>query len=135
MKGSGLRPMSDFEWASVAQYVTYISGVAKLVEINLNQVNSFALARVGPDVFIKIKRRVLAALKANKKRLEIFVADHLEELNASEKSVLRTMYLQIRDCEQTVERHIRMAEWYGDISNDALLFEEADLGEESSGPF
>lgn len=107
-----IRPLADFEWASVTLYIVYISGVMGLSEINCNHVNSFPLARIGPDKLLKQKERTLALLKGNKSKIERFVGERKSELEEGEISVLRSMYMQIGGLIDLVERHIGATEMY-----------------------
>lgn len=110
MPSSKLKPLSDFEWASVSQYIIYVSSIARLQEINSNHVISFPLSRLGPEKLLKQKGRVLIALEGNKASIERFVGEHSSELNDNELAVLRTLYLQYRDNVETVKAHIEFAE-------------------------
>lgn len=110
MSSSKLKPLSDFEWASVSRYISYISSIASLQEINSNHVISFPLSRVGPEKLLKQKGRVLIALEGNKASVERFVGEHRSELDDNELAVLRTLYMQYRDNIETVKAHIDFAE-------------------------
>lgn len=106
--------LSSFEWASVSQYLVYVSSAAGLEEINSNHVTSFPLARLGPGKVIRQKERVLAKLRWNQRHLERFVGARKDGLENSEKAVLRSMYLQYRRNIETVEDHLRIAGMYGE---------------------
>jgi len=101
-----LLALSDFEWASVARYIMYISSMADLKEINSNHVVSFPLARVGPDKLLKQKECVLLVLEANKRGIERFVGEHRLELDKDELAVLRTLYMQYKASAEVVKGHI-----------------------------
>ncbi len=105
-----LKFLADFEWASAARYIVYITRAAGLSEINSNHVISFPLARIGPDRLLKQKKRVLSVLKGNKAGIERFVGAYRAELNASELTILRSLYLQYKDNEETVRGHISVIE-------------------------
>lgn len=104
-----LKHLSDFEWASVAQYVVYISSIAGLAEVNSRYVVDFPLGRLGSDRLLKRKQRVLFLLESNMKRVERFVGEHRSELNDNERAVLRTMYMQYKSNAETVKGHIEVA--------------------------
>lgn len=101
-----LKRLKDFEWASVTQYIIYISSVAGLKEVNPRHVVSFPLGRLGPDKLLKQKRRVLLLLEGNKACVERFAGSCESELDENEMAVLRSIYLQYRSSIETVSRHI-----------------------------
>ncbi len=107
-----LKRISDFEWASVTQYLVYIASAAKLEEINSDHVNSFPLARLGAGLMALRKKRVLVKLRGNKEKLERFAGEFKGELGESEISVLRSLYVQYKRDIDTVEKHIRVVELY-----------------------
>lgn len=110
MSGTGsLKRLNDFEWASVAQYIVYISSVVGLAEITANHVTSFSLARLGPNKLLKQKKRVLVLLEANRAGLERFVGEHKSQLDENELAVLRSLYLQHKSGIEVVKRHIVFA--------------------------
>ncbi len=108
MVGGKLRKLNEFEWASAAQYIMYISALVGLAEINSNHVVSFGLGRLGLDRLLKQKEHVLKLLVSNKSKLEAFVGRRSEELTDNEKAVLRTMYVQHQRSESTVRGHIAL---------------------------
>lgn len=110
MSSNELKSLADFEWASVARYIIYISSAAGLKEINSEHVFSFPLARIGPDRLLRQKKRVLLLLKGNRSCIERFVGVYRSELNDDELAVLRGLYLQYKDNEETVEGHIGVIE-------------------------
>ncbi len=106
MSGVKVLSLSDFEWASAARYVMYISGVAGLKEINSNHVNSFPLGRLGPDKLLKQKECVLFVLEGNKSKIERFVGEYRNDLGREELAVLRSLYMQYKDNAEVVRGHI-----------------------------
>lgn len=124
-----LKPLSAFEWASVSQYIIYVSSVAGLKEFNSNDVSSFPLARIGPNNLTARKERLLTLLKGNKKSIERFVGARKEELGAPELSVLRSMYLQFKHSVETVEQHLEIARMYQELSGPGLLSTQGDEDE------
>lgn len=106
MSNGKLLTLSDFDWASAANYIIYISRVAGLREINSNHVISFPLARLGPEKVLKQKRRVLALLEENKASVERFAGEHKGDLGRKELAILRTLYLQYKASIETVTDHI-----------------------------
>lgn len=106
MSNVKLKHLADFEWAGVARYIVYVSAASGLQEINSNHVNSFPLARLGPEALLKQKKRVLLILAGNRTGIERFVGRYKAELTRDELSVLRSLYFQYRDNEQTVRDHI-----------------------------
>lgn len=104
-----LRSLSDFEWASVAQYLVYVSSAADLVEFNTSDVYSFAIAMDGVKKVIRRKERILTLLEGNMKQLERFVGRHSDELGDDEKSVLRSLYVQYKGAVQIVREHLVVA--------------------------
>jgi hypothetical protein len=101
-----LLSLSDFEWASAARYIVYISSIANLKEVVSNRVVSFPLGRVGPEKLLKQKGDVLLALEGNKSNIERFVGEHKDDLEEEELAVLRTLYLQYKSSAEVVRGHI-----------------------------
>ncbi len=110
MKERKLQPISAFEWASVAQYVVYISGAASLKEVNSEHVLCLPLAKIGPEKLLARKMRVALILKSNLRSLEGFVARFEDELEDNEISVIRGIYRQFRDNLETVDGHMELIE-------------------------
>ena len=110
MQERKLQPISAFEWASVAQYVVYISGAAGLKEVNSDHVLCLPLARIGPEKLLSRKMRVALVLKSNLRSLEGFVGRFEAELEVNEISVIRGMYRQFRDNLETVSGHMEIIE-------------------------
>lgn len=106
MSSSKLLSLSDFEWASTARYIMYISSMTGLKEINSNHVISFPLGRLGPEKLLKQKENVLALLEANKASIERFVGERSAELDSDELAVLRSLYMQYKGNAETVRGHI-----------------------------
>ncbi len=106
MSSSKLLSLSDFEWASTARYIMYISSMAGLKEINSNHVMSFPLGRLGPDKLLTQKENVLSLLEANKAGIERFVGEHSGELDSDELAVLRSLYMQYKGNAETVRGHM-----------------------------
>lgn len=106
MREKKLLSLVDFEWASVARYIHYISSITGLKEINSNHVISFPLGRLGPHKLLKQKERVLLVLEENKRLVERFVGEHRDHLSDKELAVLRTLYMQYRSNVEMVEGHI-----------------------------
>lgn len=106
MSEKELLSLSDFEWASAARYIIYISGVANLKEINSSHVTSFPLANLGPDRLMKQKEGVLLVLEANKSSIERFVGEHEGDLAKEELAVLRSLYMQYKGNAEVVRGHI-----------------------------
>lgn len=101
-----LLSLADFEWASAARYIIYISSVANLKEINSNHVVSFPLAKMGPEKLLSQKEAVLLALEGNKSSIERFVGEHRGDLAAEELAVLRSLYMQYKGNVEIVRGHI-----------------------------
>lgn len=106
MSDKKLLPVAAFEWASVARYITYVSSIANLKEINSNHVICFPLARMGPQKLLKQKEAVLLVLESNKKNIERFVGERRTELGCDELAVLRTLYMQYKGNAGVVLEHI-----------------------------
>lgn len=106
MSEKKLLKLADFEWASAARYIIYISSIANLKEINSNHVISFPLARMGPGKLLKQKESVLVALEGNKSSIERFVGEHKADLDPEELAVLRSLYMQYKGNAEIVRGHI-----------------------------
>lgn len=128
-----LKRIADFEWASVGQYMVYISSAMGLKEINSQAVISFPLTRLGPEAVIKQKKTAENALKWNISALERFVVSRKKDLGKDEIVVLRGLYIQYKCNLETVKEHIRSAEFYR-ASVDVSLFDSAE-GEEDEPLF
>lgn len=108
MSDKKLLSLSDFEWASAARYIVYISSMANLKEINSNHVISFPLGKLGPDKLLKQKRRALILLEGNLSAIAAFVGEHQHDLGVNEMAVLRTLYVQYKNSMKTVTGHIKV---------------------------
>ncbi len=108
MSSEKLLSLEDFEWASTARYIVYISGIANLREINSNHVISFPLGKMGPAKLLKQKERVLSLLEGNKTSIERFVGKRKNELDVNELAVLRCLYVQYKGNIETVKGHIEV---------------------------
>ncbi len=108
MSNEKMLSLADFEWASTARYIVYISSIANLKEINSNHVISFPLGRLGPEKLLKQKERVLFVLEGNKVSIERFVGERRSELDENELAVLRSLYMQYKSNIETVKGHIEV---------------------------
>lgn len=108
MSDKKLLSLSDFEWASTARYIVYISSMANLKEINSNHVISFPLGKLGPDKLMRRKDRTLSVLKGNLSSIAAFVGEHQHELGDTELAVLRSVYLQYKSNIETVTAHMEV---------------------------
>lgn len=127
-----LLSISSFQWASVAQYMVYISGAAGLHEINTDHVYSFPLARLGVERLVNQKRKVLGLLSSNLQSLERFAFRCKGDLEENEMAVIRGLYRQTKTCIELAERHINTAEMYRTTERENSLFDE---GAEDDFPF
>lgn len=127
-KRGSLKRIADFEWASVAKYLMYISAAMELKEISSQRVTSFPLTRLGPERVLKQKWSVEKLLEWNISAVERFVGSRKDELGKHELVVLRGLYIQHKCNLETVKEHIRSAEFYR-ASVDVRLF-EIEEGEE-----
>jgi len=116
-----LKSLADFEWASAARYIIYVSSVAGLSEINSKHVVSFSLSRLGPGKLLRQKQRVLILLESNKQNIERFVGECKPQLGENELAILRSLYLQYKSNIETVRGHI------GCIGECVVQLEEALL--------
>lgn len=129
MEREELKALCDFEWASVARYLIYVSEVAGLKEVSFNDVNSFLLARLGPEKLLKRKRRALAVLLGNIAALERFAGNYEGKVGSDELAVIRGIYIQYKNSVAIVERHIAVTLSFAEmVSRD--LFEEDGEDEE-----
>lgn len=108
MSDKKLLSLSDFEWASTARYIVYISSMANLKEINSSHVISFPLGKLGPDKLLKQKGSTLLLLKGNLSAIAAFVGEHQHGLDVNELAVLRTLYMQYKSSIATVTSHIKV---------------------------
>ncbi len=116
-----LKDLAEFEWASVAQYIVYISSVTQLEEIVSEHVVRFPLAGVGAEKLLLRKQRVLERLKGNKQKILRFAGEFEDELGENELSVLRTLYLQFKRGEEMVGEHLRIIKLYQDEENNSFF--------------
>lgn len=112
MTSEKLLSLSDFEWASAARYIVYISKVAGLKEINSEHVNSLPLGRLGADKLLKQRGTILKTLEGNISKLEIFTADNKGDLDANELAIIRSVYIQHRDSIKTVKAHLEVIKFW-----------------------
>lgn len=110
MTDKELKHLSDFEWASVAQYIVWVESAAGLSQINSSHVVSFPLARMGIDRLRLRLNRVETALLCNIAALERFVGERKSELTSNELAVLRTLYIQYKRNVETVKGHLEQVE-------------------------
>jgi hypothetical protein len=101
-----LMRVCDFEWASVCQYMIYLSAMAELKEINFSGVTSFPYVTVGGEGLKSRKQRTLRLLEFNRTRLEVFVAERKDSIEDVELAVIRGMYRQLVESEKTVQGHL-----------------------------
>ena len=127
-----LIPISSFQWASVAQYMVYISGAAGLYEINTDHVICFPLVRLGAERLLNQKRKVLRLLNSNLQALERFAGAHKDDLEETEMSVIRGLYRQTKMWVELVEDHVKTAETYKITECTNSLF---DQGGDDDFPF
>lgn len=106
MRSMKLMRVCDFEWASVCQYIVYLSNVAALDEIRMSGINDFPYATVGGMGLRRRKVKALSALKSNRSKLEAFVGVHRDSIEDVELAVIRGMYRQLVDGEKTVKNHL-----------------------------
>jgi len=132
MSDKRLQPISAFEWASVTQYIVYISGVAELLEINSSHVERLPLATLGPAKLLSRKLKMSVVLKSNLRRLERFAERFKDELDKNELSVVRGMYRQYKNNLETVQRHLEVIEDYA-RAVDKSMFEQSEA--EDNAPF
>lgn len=133
MSSSKLVPISAFQWASVAQYIVYVSRIAGLKEINSNFVISFPLAKIGVERLMTRKRRVLWLLNENLRLMEVFVGNRKDDLGVAEMSVIRGIYRQTKAWVELVEEHIRVAQMYE--ATEVVNSLSDDKGDDGEFPF
>lgn len=131
MLSKKLLSLSDFEWASTARYIVYISSVANLKEINSNHVISFPLGRLGPVKLLKQKENVLSILEGNRTSIERFVGEHRAELDDNDLAVLRSLYLQYKGNAETVKGHIDIIETCL-VEVELDIFQSKEAGEDEA---
>jgi len=130
MSDEKLQPISAFEWASVTQYIVYISGAAQLLEVNSDHVRCLRLSKKGANTLLSQKLRMSVILKTNLRRLEGFVERFRGQLESTELSVIRGMYRQLKDNLETVERHMKTIENFAKSSNKDM-FEQSEAEDET----
>ncbi len=124
MSDKELRTISSFEWASVTQYIVYISVLIGLHDVNCNHIVSFPLVGLGAKALIVRKQRMISVLEVNKAKLERFVCAKKEELGSDEMAVLRSMYVQWRKSIETMRGHVETARAFQKMEEeDDCLFE------------
>lgn len=128
-----LMHISDFEWASVAQYLVYVAGMAGLKELGSERVNSFRLSGRAVERTIALKKGTLVLLKENMRALERFVGAYEGEMSDGEKAVIREMYRQHASSVRTVERHLAIAKSFGKASQ--LGFVDCGGVDDDDSPF
>ncbi len=122
-----MKHVRDFEYASVACYIVWLEFNLGLKDFNHDHVNSCALGRVSPARIVKRKRKLIALMLGNMKKLEVFAGKYEGELEDGEMVVLRSMYRQLKTSIETCNDHIRTAKLVaamGQLSMDQSEGEE-----------
>jgi len=113
--------LSDFEWASAARYLQYVSVRAGLVEFSLDQCHNFRVSGRsdnGPtkEGFRRLHRKKVALRKVvteNNASLERWVANRQEggqRLEPEELAVIRAFYNQNKGLISLLGEHIAKAQ-------------------------
>lgn len=100
--------LASFEWASVAQYLVYVSSASGMSEINFSHVISFPYAKLGGQSLKKRKVRLLALLRENMRCLQVFAGRLKDDLTPEELGVLRSLYKTYKLHCETVEKHLEL---------------------------
>jgi len=102
MSGKKLLSISDFEWASAAQYIVYISTLADLRETVVGDVFSFRFGKGGAQGLLGKKLKTLSLLQGNRRKLERLVGEKEKELGRNEIAVIRGMWQGISRSHEVV---------------------------------
>lgn len=97
--------MSDFEWATVAQYLSYIEMATDMVQVSTDAIYSFRVGKRGFPALERKKRVTKAVLEENRRVLCIWVDQKRGELSVNELVVLRSMYNTITGAIAIVSEH------------------------------
>lgn len=119
-----IRSIQDYEWGSVGQYMRWVEHVLGLVDIDSSHVLSFPLGKLGVEKLVARKLRTEAVLRDNLEKISTFVQNHENELQESERVVLRTIYRQTLNWAKTCEEHAACARGLGHLSQKVILEEE-----------
>lgn len=133
-----LKTISDYEWASVARYIVYVSACAGLIEISSDAIYSFRIGQSGPASLVRRKKRARDCLTKNMELISEFVARNDDELQDDERGVIRGMYRTQAEGWSTVEGHIAHAEAIVSMRQKSLLpgcFEGEFVEDEDDFPF
>lgn len=132
-----LKTISDYEWASVAQYIVYVSACADLIEISSDAIYSFRIGQAGPASLARRKRRTRDCLARNMELIVEFVERNEGELLSDEQNVIRGMYRTQADGLAMVKEHAVRAEALVLAHQKPLpgSLEEELLGDENEFPF
>lgn len=105
MSEAKLMSISDFLWASAAQYMIYIGNAAGLVEVSASHINNFRLGKKGVQGLLAQKLGTLSVLQENRRKLERIVGRKSEEMGPNELAVIRGMWHSINEAYMTVDVH------------------------------
>ncbi len=118
-----LRRLREFEWASVAQYLTYIEGVAGLVEVSSDDIYSFSVRR-GVEKLHRRKQKAAGVVEENMHSLERLVGRNKDTLDVYEMDIMRTLYRQYSSTLETLNRHVVSAKKLVDIKQAGMFDRE-----------
>lgn len=110
-----LKRVSDFEWASVGQYMAWLELNLKLHDINSNHVFSFPLATLGPLRLARRKSKTRTLLVDNMAKLERFVGSNKGELGEGELVVIRSVYRTLAQHAIMCREHEQQANRIGNL--------------------
>lgn len=121
--------LSDFEWASAARYVVWLSQDADLREIASDRINSFPLARLGATKLQGRKLNTLAELEGNLLCLERWAGKHKPDMNEYEIVIVRAMYRDIKRAIQIVKEHLTALESVRNLEQTQFDQQDKEMGE------
>lgn len=92
---SKLPRISDFEWASVAQYIAWAEMYLGLAQISTSQIYSFRIGMGGMGPLEAKKVAQLRVVRDNKKKIETYAGGDRTSHEPAELAVLRSMYVSL----------------------------------------
>lgn len=101
--------LSDYEWSSLAHYISYVEIVTGMTQVNTGVLYSFKAGKRGFPGLAKRKAKAMAVLGENRRLLCVWVDLHRSELDNEELVVLRSMYRQISEAIDMVSEHEKRA--------------------------
>lgn len=84
--------ISDYQWASVGNYVAHLEQILVLTEVSGEAVYSFRIDSGGFNKLRRRKEKIVRVLEKNNAKLCVYVEQNKAKLGGAEMVVIRGMY-------------------------------------------